>query len=399
MNILQIANKAIYPPDGGSLAILSLTKGFIKCGRRVHLLNMVTHKHVNNEDIIDDCIKDSLKITGVNVDTKFSFLRVIINFLFSQKPLISQRFVSQEFRNKLTGLIKNNTFDFIQIEGLYTLQYISSIRINYKGNILYRPHNIEYQIWERNYQESSSFLKRIYFKSLYKRLKKLEKRFLNSYDFLIPISQQDADKFNKLGNIKPCIVSPFGIDLKKFNIRMIKEQNNKNQSINYIGALDWIPNQKGLLWFVDECFSEILKEFPNIKLNIAGRNAPQWLIKKLEHKNIKFIGEVVNAYGFIQNPGPIIVPLFSGSGMRVKIIESMALKKTIIATTIAAEGINCSHKINILLANNKVEFINSTLSVLNNLNKQKEIGENAYKFVEKNYGFEKIASNILNFIK
>lgn len=399
MNILQVANKAIYPPDGGSLAILSSAKAYIRNGHKVHLLNMVTHKHINDDKIIEPEYKDFLNITGININTRISLIKLIINFLFSKTPFIANRFISNDFELKLSNLLKNHSYDFVQIEGLYVLQYMQCIRQNFKGKVLYRPHNVEYLIWKRNYIETKSLFKKIYFKSLYQRLKKLEEKYLNTYDFLIPISHSDAETFNELGNNRPVKVSPFGIDLKNLQNQYIEKKSDSEQFINYIGALDWIPNQEGLLWFIDECFPIILKSFPKIKLNIAGRNAPDWLIKKFDHTNIQFWGEVENAYEYIQNAGPIIVPLFSGSGMRVKIIESMAFKKSVVATNIAAEGINCSHHENILLADNPQEFANSSILLLKNKDLQKEIGEKAYKLVKEHFDFYNIANDILNFIK
>jgi glycosyltransferase involved in cell wall biosynthesis len=400
MNILQIANKAIYPPDGGSIAILSIAKAYVNNGHKVHLLNMITHKHHNNTKIIEPEFRDNLTISGIKINTKISFIKLIANFLFSSKPFISERFLSKKFENSLINLFENNLFDFVQIEGLYSLQYIKCIKQNYKGKVLYRPHNVEYLIWERNAFEAKSILKKIYFKSLSKRIKKLEEKYLNSYDYLIPISNADAEIFNKLGNQKPFKVSPFGIDFNIIINQSGADKPDSEQSINYIGALDWIPNQKGLKWFIDYCFPIVLESFPEIKLNIAGRNAPDWFIKKLnQNNNIRYVGEVNNAYEYLHTPGPVIVPLFSGSGMRVKIIESMAIKKAIVSTSIAAEGINCMHNENILIADNPEYFANSVISLLKNRDLQKEIGENASKFVKENFDFNIIANNILNFIK
>lgn len=400
MNILQIANKAIYPPDGGSIAILSLTKAYIRNGHRVHLLNMITHKHYNDTKIIDSESSKHLKITGIRINTKVSFIRLISNFLFSKSPLISERFVSEKFKNALIHLLENNSFDFVQFEGLYALQYIMFIKQNFKGKVLYRPHNAEYLIWERNAFESKSILKKIYFKSLSNRLKKLEEKYLNSYDYIIPISNTDAETFNKLGNLKPSKVSPFGIDFENVIHQSLEHKSDSEQFINYIGALDWIPNQKGLIWFIDNCFPIILESFPKIKLNIAGRNAPDWFIKKLnQNNNIRYVGEVTNAYEYLHNQGPVIVPLFSGSGMRVKIIESMAIKKAIVSTSIAAEGINCIHNENILIADTPGYFANSVILLLKDPDLQKEIGEKASKFVKENFDVNIIANDILNFIK
>ena len=399
MNILQIANKAIYPPDGGSLAILSLSKGYICKGHNVHLLNMLTHKHSNKPSELNIINSDNFEITGVGINTKISFIKLIFNFLFSKQAYIAERFISKKFTSTLNKLLNNNQYDFIQIEGLYCLPYISDIRKYFNGKVVYRPHNLEYLIWNRNSQESKSFIRRKYYKILSKRLKNLEIDYLNKYDYIIPISEIDTQKYNKLGNLKPILTIPFGIDIDELTSKLIETKENNNESINYIGALDWIPNQDGLLWFIEKCLPLILNKIPSLKFNIAGRNAPEWMIRKFNHSNIVFHGEVEDAYLFMQNKGPIVVPLFSGSGMRVKIIEGMAMQKTIIATDIAVEGIKCKHNENILISNNYTSFADSIIELINKPTLQDEIGKKASCFVKENYDYARIAENVLNFIK
>jgi len=398
MNILQIANKAIYPPDGGSLAILNMAKGYIKNGHKVHMLNMVTHKHINTYELVEKKYKDDLTLDGVNIDTRISLIKLIINFIAFNKPYIAQRFISRKFKERIIHLIHTETVDVIQIEGLYALQYIPFIKKSFNGKVLYRPHNLEYLIWQRNYKETRNIFKKIYFKSLYNRLIILEQKFLNTYDYIIPISETDAQIFTELGNEKPLKVAPFGIELDKFVKKYKSPMREDNPAINFIGALDWLPNQRGLLWFIQTCLPQIVKEFPNLSFNIAGRNAPKKFIKTLQHPNIIFLGEIKDAYSFLQNTGPVIVPLFSGSGMRVKIIESMALKKAIVATSIAAEGIHCKNRTNILLANNSNTFSDAIIDLLKNKEFEQSIGKNAFNFVKSQHDFVKIARDIESFI-
>lgn len=395
MKILQIANKAIYPPDGGNLAILSLSKGYLMNGYQVHLLNMETEKHYNKQDIIPDKYKKNLTITGVSIKTSISFVKLLLNLLFSNDAYIATRFYSKEFQIKLKEIISNSEFDFIQLEGLYALQYINDIRKIYKGKIVYRSHNIEYKIWNRNANNSKNLFKKWYFKNLAKRLRNLEIKLLNQYDIILPISAIDAKEYELLGNNKPLFITPYGMEID--NISANRNTLTK-QSINYIGALDWIPNQQGILWFISECLPTIANKFPDIKFKIAGRNAPDWFINKLNHPNIDYLGEIASINEFYSLPGPFIVPLFSGSGMRVKIIEAMAYKKAIVTTSIGSEGINSINNINILISDNKISFAYSLIELLSNLNLQKQIGDNAFKFVKENYDFSNIAKQVLNFI-
>ena len=396
MKILQIANKAIYPPDGGNMAILNLAKAYIINNHGVHLLNIETEKHFNKIEIIPNQYKNKLKVTGVPISKRISTLKLMLNLVFSKKAYIASRFYKKEFIKKTKDIISKNSFDFIQLEGLYSLQYIHDIRKIYPGKIIYRSHNIEYQIWNRNAKETKNILKRWYFKVLSHRLKQLEKQLLNTYDLLLPITETDAKEYKLLGNTKPIQVTPYGIDIN--NTSEIYTQNSNQQTINFIGALDWIPNQNGILWFIDKCFLNIIKRYPDIKFNIAGRNAPGWFINKLNKPNIDYLGEIENINDLYQIPGPFIVPLFSGSGMRVKIIEAMAYKKAIITTSIGAEGIEIKNKKNIFIANTIEEFTNAILLLLSDHKLQINIGNNAYQFVKDNYDFSNIAKKVLKHI-
>lgn len=396
MNILQIANKAIAPPDGGSLAILSLTKGYLTNDNNVHLLNIETHKHKNYPIPKELKNNSQFKLTGVNINIKIKLFSLLLNYVFSKKPYIAQRFVSKIFTSKLLQILKKAEFDIIQFEGLYSLQYIKFVRHIFKGKIIYRPHNIEYDIWFKNAYESKFFIKKLYFKNTAKRLKKLEKKLLNTYDYIIPIADGDKNIFSELGNIKPCKVIPFGIDLKTIS----NPYSNKEipKSLCYIGALDWLPNQKGILWFIEHVLPLIKINNPDIEIKVAGRNAPKWLINKLNNENIVFCGQVDNAQDFLRSNGPMIIPLFSGSGMRVKIIEAMALQKTIIATKQAAEGISFTNNKNIFISNTKEEFAECIIELIRNQQLQKKVGLNAFNLIKDKYNNATLAKELINFI-
>ncbi len=397
MKILQLANKATFPPDGGSLAILNFAKGYIKNGHQVYLLNIVTHKHFNNPELIEAEYKNNLTVQGVKVNTRISILKLGFNIFLSRKPYIAQRFLSRKFSNKLTALLLSKNFDLIHIDSLYMLQYIHSIKRIFSGKIIYRPHNIEYKIWERNAKETKSLIKKLYFKRLATRLKKLELTLLNTYDYILPIAASDAETYKALGNTQPLHIAPFGIDFQKIPVT---KTNNQPQNIIFIGALDWIPNQNGLMWFINHCWDKIFESEFKTALFIAGRNAPRWLIQSLKtKKGIRFMGEIDNAYNFMLNSGPLIVPLFSGSGLRVKIIEAMALKKPIISTSIGAEGIPYTDKENILIANTADEFAGAVNQVFKDEDYQKAIGENAFHLAAGNFDLEIITKNVLRFIK
>ncbi len=397
MNILQLSNKMPYPPkDGGSIATLNLSKGFAELGHKVTVLTMNTSKHYFSVDNIPKNLKSKINFFDVFVNTKINPFNALINLLFSTFPYNAKRFISKDFNNKLINLLLDNDYDVIQLEGLYLCVYINVIRKYSKALIIYRAHNIEHEIWERTTEQQKGFLKKFYLKILTKRIKKFEINLINQYDALVPITERDALNFNKLGNNKPLHVSHTGINISELKPNF---SNMEFPSLFYIGALDWAPNQQGLLWFLDNIWLKISDKHKNLKFYIAGRNAPQWFINKLKKGNIFYFGEIDDAYEFMNSKAIMIVPLLSGSGMRIKIIEGMALGKIIISTSIGAEGINITHNKNIIIADTPDGFIDEIDRVLNNKVVFDNIGKNAITFVNNNYDNLTITSSLINFYK
>ncbi len=395
MNILQLTNKIPYPPkDGGAIATLSMSTGFANLGHSVTILAMNTSKHYFDTRNIPKSIKEKINICDVKVNTNIKIIPAIKNLLFSDIPYNAERFLSTKYSEQLSCILKSNNFDIIQLEGLYLALYIDIIRKHSNGLIVLRAHNIEHEIWERVATQQKSLIKKLYYKEIAKRIKKLKKDVINKYDVLVPITQRDYEKFTLFGNKKPAYTIPAGIDSEKL---IPEPEKTIFPSLFYIGTLDWIPNQEGLTWFIKNVWNHINNLYPQLKFYIAGRNAPAWLNKHFKSRNVYFLGEVDDAYEFINKYSIMVVPLFSGSGMRIKIIEGMAFGKTIITTPIGAEGIPATNGDNIIIESTPEGFITQIDKLVKNKEIVDKIGGNAIKFVKKKFDNTVISATLIDF--
>jgi len=398
MRILQLCNKFPYPPkDGGAIAMYNLTRGLSSMGHDVTVLAMNTKKHFAIPDEVVYALKNIAEFRYLNINADINIIKAIVNIFFSKIPYNAERFITKKFAKKIEEILKVKRFDIVQLEGLYLVPYINTIRQNSDAGISFRAHNIEHEIWGRIVYNENNILKRWYLKIMAGRIRKLEISSLNTYDLLVPITHRDAEIFNSLGNIKPCHVCPAGFDIEriKYDSREVNFR-----SLFFLGSLDWFPNQEGLVWFINNVWQKIHARYPEVKLYVAGRNAPKWLIRKIKKSgNIMFLGEVEDAYDFMVDKGIMIVPLFSGSGMRVKIIEGMALGKVIVSTAIGAEGIDIKHRENIIIADSADEFEKEVGNILENKSFFTKIGENAKRFVVENLNNNKITAGLAEFYK
>lgn len=396
MRILQICNKPAFPPiDGGAIGINNVTEAFLANGHSVKILSVNTPKHFVKTDDLPEEYRKNTQIEFVFVDTEIKVISAFIN-LFSGNSYHISRFYSKDFEKKLKEILLIQKFDIIQIETIFLHNYIATIRKFSKAKIVLRAPNVEYIIWERIAQEEKNPIKKWYLNLLSNRLKREELACIHKFDALYTVTEQDRLFFVNAGFKGKTAFIPTGLDVtKQINQLHIEEE---KESIFFIGALDWIPNQEGLFWFAKEVFPVLLKKFPHLMFYIAGRR-PEEKILELRSENIHVLGEVEDAANYIQSKGIMIVPLFSGSGMRVKIIEGMMLSKAIVTTNIGIEGIEHNPNENILIANEKETFAQHILQLLENEAFYQQIKTNAKIFVEQNYSIEILDRKLEEFIK
>ena len=207
------------------------------------------------------------------------------------------------------------------------------------------------------------------------------------------MSQRDLDYFRQLGLTIPAMVAPIGLDLASYQDQVPATL--PPHSISFIGSLDWMPNQDGLKWFLDQVWPSIHRSFPDLKFHIAGRNTPKWVFDRAGN-GVIVDGEVPDATDFIKQHPISIVPLFSGSGMRVKILESMALGRIVLTTPLGVEGIAATHDENILIGKTADQFRQLLTQCLQQPKEMEHISTKAQSFIIANYDNVVIGQTILN---
>ncbi len=353
MKILQLCKKFPYPvKDGESLAIVNLGKSLAENGCQVDLLamNTVRHRVVVNKKA--EALSHYGSIDAVEVDNRLKVKDAFLN-LFSLDSYHISRFVSNNFSNKLITLLRQTGYDIIQLETLFLAPYIKVIRQNSNARIVMRAHNIESEIWERIVRNTQNPLKRVYLAYLTQKLKRYELSQFEHYDLLLAISSRDQQKHRKLGYSGDGASVPIGINAAAYKPDYHSE--NKMPTLSFIGSLDWMPNSEGIDWFLCEIWPRLNHKFPNLRFYIAGRNTPGWLAEG-KWNNVEVLGEVDRATDFINAHQIMVVPLLSGSGMRVKILEAMALGRAVITSSIGLEGIKAQSYEEVIIAENEKEY-------------------------------------------
>jgi glycosyltransferase involved in cell wall biosynthesis len=257
-----------------------------------------------------------------------------------------------------------------------------------------RLHNIEWIIWQR-YAERFSKLspQRFYLEKQAIALKKSESEFLKKMDVSFSITEIDRNRALELAPEANIITAKAGVnpDAWKPDESITKNKNELILATTY----DWIHNIDAVKWFVNQVLPKVKTKIPEIKLTLLGKFAPEWL------KNYKDIG--VNVVGYVDKVQPYlnkaniyISPLFVGGGIRIKILEAMAMSLPVVATPVAAEGINATIESGLFISQNENEFAENIIKLIQNPELVQSAGKAAREFILREHSWEKNVEIIMN---
>ena len=392
MKVLQICNKPPYPPvDGGTLAMNSITQGLLTEGCDVRVLAVCSDKHPVLSNQMTDSYLESTHFEAEYIDLSVHIVGAFVAMMCGESYHV-KRYISQDFATKLKSILEEEEFDIVHVESIFLTPYVPVIRKYSKAKIVLRAHNVEHMIWKRIAKSSHNPFKKWYLKHLSLTLGAYEREHAKDYDAIACITDDDALFFKDEANFrKPIIDLPFGI-----NPEPLEHVNVEENSLFHIGSMDWMPNEEGIRWFLKEIWPLVHKEIPEVRLYLAGRKMPKELMDS-EIEGVSVVGEVPDAMYFVGSKEINIVPLLSGSGIRVKIIEAMSAGKIVIATTRGAAGIHYTNDENILIADTPQEFVKQIRRCVDDKDFCKKIGDNAYKLITEEYSTDRLTQKLIKF--
>jgi glycosyltransferase involved in cell wall biosynthesis len=380
MRILQFCNKSPYPPkEGGPIAMNALTELLIKQGYSVKILAINTPKYTVSTENIDELYRKKTAIEWVWIDTRFHILGALKSLLRNTSYHVD-RFQSVELGQRLKELLLEEDFDIVILETVYMALYVEIIRKYSSAKIILRAHNVEHFIWRRIAENTPWGVKKLYLSLLGKQLERFERNTISLFDAVWCISPTDSLWFRKQNNNIPIKVIPFGVDINTF----LQRASFRCDNLFSIASMDWYPNLEGIQWFLDNVWGKVYLLYPHLIFRIAGRNMPDSL-KRIQIPHVEVVGEVADARLFMLENGILIVPLWSGSGIRIKIIEAMSIGKVVITTSTGLEGIMAKDREEVLIANTPQEFIEAITFCIENPAACEQIGKNAQQLIKEKH--------------
>jgi len=308
--------------------------------------------------------------------------------LFSREPYNLTKYCRPVVRKKLRALLEKETYDVILCDFLAAAGVIPW---DWPCPKVLFTHNVEAVIWQRHYEVARNPLWKALSWREWKRMEAAERRYLQKADHVLAVSENDCATFARFLDPQKLTVTPTGADTEFFQPSREKETPN---SLVFTGSMDWLPNEDGIFYFVNEIFPLIRRQAPDATLCIVGRK-PSRRLQDLASRvpNIQLTGWVEDVRPYLARSAVCIVPLRIGGGTRLKIFEAMSMAKAVVSTSIGAEGLPIKNGEHLLLADDPTSFAESTIWLLGNASQRAQIGQAARHLVEENYSWVTVSKS------
>lgn len=391
MRFLYLLNRIPWPlKDGGAIAMHSMLQGLTDLGVEITALAFNTNKHFVDEKTVQAKLGGLASWNTIPIDTSVR-LSGAIKALLKNESYHAVRFYSTDFEQKLVDLLQKQQYDVVVCESIFMAQYINVIKAHSSAITVLRQHNVEWKIWNTLAAQTNNWIKKNYLHILAKQLHAFESHYIQQFDKVVSITDSDAVDFKQMGVKVPIHTCPLGIRIGE------QPKLTDEAAVFHLGSMEWQPNIEGVNWFLEEVWPLVISQQPSASCFIAGRGMPEdWKQRRIP--GVSIVGEVQDANAFMQDKSIMIVPIFAGSGIRVKILEGFKSGKAIVTTSMGMHGIPCEPNKHLLVADDKDTFAAHIVSLIVDAKKRKQIATAGFDFVAQNYELAHITKRLINYI-
>jgi glycosyltransferase involved in cell wall biosynthesis len=386
MRILFLQKRPLYPPmTGGQIRTLNVVRHLARWHDITYLCNV--QKHERND-------LPKMEALGLELETiswreaprrspRFYF--DLLQNLASPYPFNVDKDYDPQLRARTRELLAGKPFDLVICDFVQMARNL--IGLPASASLLFQ-HNVEAQIFERHSRQDEGWLRRKYMTIQWRKMRKFEASAGRQFDGVVAVSEEDRRKFEREYGWNHVRVIDTAVDTEYFAPRTAPDAEVR---VVFVGSLDWLPNEDGVRYFVEQVWPAIRAERPNARFQAVGRSPSAALRRLASAPGVEIVGTVPDVRPYIAAATVVVVPLRVGGGTRMKIYEAMAMRRAVVSTTLGAEGLRVNDGGEIVLADTVESFARQVTSLLEDSSLRRRIADRAYECVTQKYSAEVVA--------
>lgn len=393
LHTLFLTPQLPYPPrQGSALRNYYLIKGLAEVGVQVDLLSFATPQQVADSTSGGPLRQLCHQITLVPLPPPRSTIARLLTMLRGQ-PDLAVRLASPQYTAALRHILTDNHYDVIQVEGLEQARYGLLALSHLAGGpdhprLIFDEHNAEYLLQQRTYQSDikqiRTFAKAVYSYVQYRRLVAYERAVCRSADDIISVSALDAAALASLdARLAPRItIIPNGVDSAEFAPIVNPTPPLADwpaDSLVFTGLMAYRPNEDGVIWFVREVWPLLRVRKPQARFYIVGAHPSRAVQALATVPGVVVTGEVESVQPYIAAATLYLVPLRIGGGIRLKLLQAMAMAKPVVSTSLGIEGVDLVGGRDVAVADDATSFADTIIALLDDGARRVRLGVAAHQ--------------------
>ncbi len=381
MRILMISPMVPCPADdGGRVSILNMVRYFQRYGHQV--IFVAPRSRANDSDRFGREVELHL----IDLDPR-SKLSGRLRYMFGALPYAAEKFFSRDAYHKIAALVKQRNFDAIHVEHLYMMRLGVALKETFGLPLVLHEQNLESEILRRYVVTAGNPIVRIYAKREFAKTAAFEKEMAVRSDLVFTVTEEDKLKLEALAPGGHYVALPHGVSLEalRFERRFVPDR------LLFLTNFDWLPNRESFDYYLRAVHPRLISRLPSLKTVVVGKD-----LHKVEQQGIppeiEFVGFLPDLNQASSLASIAVVPLLVGSGVRVKILELMAMGIVVVSTSIGAEGIAVTHGEHIIIADEPDAMASEIERLLKHPEEQQRLAVAARRFVESHHSEQSIGS-------
>jgi glycosyltransferase involved in cell wall biosynthesis len=223
-----------------------------------------------------------------------------------------------------------------------------------------------------------------------------EEQALQQFDGVIAVSDLEQAWVQHRAPVAKVALVPNGVDTEYFSPLHVSASE-RSPCLVFTGAMHYPPNIDAVIWFCDAILPVLHRKMPHFCFKIVGRTPHPKVCELSQRQGVSVTGEVADVRPYLAEALAMVVPLRSGGGTRLKILQAMSMACPVISTSLGAEGLQVTPGENIRMADNAEQFVNHILALCTAPETAHRLGQAGRRLVTATYDWRKCLAGIDTF--
>ena len=382
MRILLLTQIVVYPADAGpKIKTLLVFRHLVGEHTVVYCTFVRTMKEQQNAEQLG---KLCSRVSTVPLKrSRVGDIRFLLESIATGDSFLLRRDDRPDMHATVRQLLDEEQIDVLHVDQLNMMRFVPP---DWSGPVILDEHNAVWQVVERLRMGTHNPLARWFLRREVGLMRRLEGEACRRAHTVLAVSEQDKRALQEVaGESVPIEVVPITVDVENLEAIWAARKPQQNRLLT-VGTMFWPPNNEGVSWWLREGYEKLQALCPDVTYDIVGARPPRKLQRLARrYKGVNLHGYVADVTHFWTSATALVVPLLSGGGVRVKILEAMAMGIPVISTTIGCEGLAVRDGEHLLIADTPETFAQACTRLLHDQELAQRLAQNARRLVFEEY--------------